>query len=578
MKTPYRLVKSIAEAVKLFDSSATLFVDTETVKLYGTTRLVQFYQAGWDSVVIVEWPNNFELICTLANYHTVYHNAHYDLTTFQQNSSYHVAPDNFDCTFLLSRLAYSDQEKFSLDDVMLCALGFDPYALQGLNKKGLQASDWTRRILSDDQLCYAATDVYYLPYVWEQVKHHVDDISYKLDIYTLKYCLSFQWHGMPLDVKRLEAKYAANLKEIAEIALPINANSYQQVRQYLATTASDDLGLAYMELEGNEKAKAVRRTRKLRKQNSFMDKFKASGERIYGKFKPSARSGRLTSDDQNLQQLPRALKELFGLSQDQGRVLIYADYSQLELRTVCAITSCNLMAELFRKGTDLHTYTAEFLFGVTEDKAKAKKQRQVAKGFNFLALYGGGIPMLISVLVKQMMILLTEQEASSIRNKWRKLWKEIFGWQQAGINAWQKGRLGKTPLGRKYKAKMMTDQLNIENQGAGAEVAKLALHYFMRDYYMNYPADWNVLVCNFIHDSYILEAPNDPAVYEVIARDLATSMQKAWFEMSKCFRITDLPMPVSVAVGYNWGDIENEELANLFDFTLEPMAMYEVVQ
>ena len=51
-------------------------------------------------------------------------------------------------------------------------------------------------------------------------------------------------------------------------------------------------------------------------------------------------------------------------------------------------------------------------------------------------------------------------------------------------------------------------------------------------------------------------------------------MQLAWFEMSKLFKIKDLPMPVDVSVGFNWGDIEDDDCTNVWDFTLEPQAMY----
>lgn len=592
MRTPYRMVDTLAEAVSFIDGSLPLFVDTEGLGLYKKTRLLQLYQAEWDAVIMVPWVEEFEVLTLLNNYHQVYHNAHYDLTTFQEQSKmFAYVPPNYDCTLLLSRLAIPDKEEYSLDAVMSYVLGYDPYDRQGLNKKALQKSNWKRDNLSDDQLAYAATDVYYMPQVWEAVCGAREDTSYKLDKHTLTYCLKFQWEGMPVDMKRLNSKLSSLNKEIKEANAPINVNSYQQVRSFLDTTESDDLALARMEISGNDKAKLVRAVRKKRKQVSFLEKFARLmvSDRILGKFKPSARSGRLTSNDQNLQQLPRSLKEVFGVHPGEGRILLYADYPQLELRTICAIVHCTLMEQIFRDGTDLHTYTAEFIFGTMEailaecdgDEEKAKKiwkrNRQIAKTCNFSLLYGGGINMFISILISAAGILIGEGEANRIRQKWRKLWKEIFGWQERGIKRWRAGQLGSTPLGRKYKAKRMTDYLNIENQGAGAECAKLALHYFMQDYHCNYPEDWDVKVCNFIHDSYILEVPDDPEVYKQIAEDLARCMQLAWFELSKCMKVKDLPMPINVAAGYNWGDIESDDVPNVFDYELEPYAMLKEV-
>lgn len=590
MRVPYRIVDTLAEVVKQLDPSLPLAIDSETLGFYGEFRLIQFYQRHLNEVLIVEWPDAFQFLAMFNSFEQVYHNAHYDITTTQVQAGMHTyIPAKFECTFLASRLALPDKESYSLDNVMSYVLGYDPYTRQGLNKSGLQKSDWSKKILSDDQLVYAATDVFYLLDVYDAVSSAFEDTNYQLDKSTLKSCWLFQWHGMPVDLDRLEAKLVENETIIKQAKSPINVNSYKQVRDYLGIDASDDLFLAELEIKGDEKAKLVRKVRKLRKQNSFMEKFKRTmtdSGRILGKFKPSARSGRLTSDDQNLQQLPRALKGLFGVRKDSGRILVYVDYPQLELRTIAAIVNCAAMIDLFREGKDLHTFTADFIFGSydqvlaacdgDEEEAKTiyKRNRQIAKTCNFSLLYGGGIRMFISILIKTAMILLTEREGNTARKKWRMLWREIFAWQERGISDWKKGKMGATPLGRKYKANRMTDHLNIENQGAGAEVAKLALHYFMRDCFSQYPKEWNVLICDFIHDSFILEVPDDPVIYEQISHDLARCAQLAWFEMSKCFKVKDVPMPINIGVDYNWGDIENDDHENVYDYTLDAYATF----
>lgn len=569
MKTPYRLEKSLVVAFLQVNVDEPVFLDTETCGLYGKVRLLQMYQAGWPEVIMVEWPNVFELMAKLRLVHNVYHNAHYDVTVLQQTSDTREVPPKLDDTFLLARLAFPLEEKFSLDAVMKYCLGYDPYERQSLDKQKLQKTKWDVLVLSEDQLLYAATDVYYMPHVWEAVKDKRETPSYKLDMHVLRRCLDFQWNGMPVDKDRLFETYEHNEHKIQDYDVPINVNSWQQVRPYIGEDESDDLALARFSLQGNDKAKAVRAVRKLRKQNSFLDKFDTMDDRIYGKFKPSARSGRLTSNDQNLQQLPRALKGVFGYRPDAGRVLIYADYAQLELRTICAITQCRTMEDLFREGADLHGFTAEMIFG----KDYTKAQRQLTKTYNFSFLYGGGIAMLINILLKTADILISESQANRDRKRWRNLWKEIYAWQEQGILSWQRGRLGSTPMGRQYKAKMMTDQLNIENQGAGAEVAKLALHYLGPT--LDEAED--AKLCNFIHDSFIIDAPDDPAIYEPLAIKMAEAMQEAWFEMSKLFQITDLPMPVDVKVGYNWGDIEDDDIEDVWIYNLEPYKMLERV-
>lgn len=538
MNTPYKIV-TLSELV--LDSSKPVCFDSETVGKYGRIRLAQFYQQGEAEVQLVEWPEPFALAALLGSYRTYMHNCHYDITTIQQNTDTRWIPKQFDDTFLLSRLAFPRSQAFDLESMLTLACGFDPYERQHLDKKKLQKSNWGVAKLSEDQYLYAATDVYYLPVLIARIEQCEETISYKLDMHALRYSLDFQWNGMPVDPERINARYRANQARIAELAVPINVNSYQQVRKYLETTESDDLALAKMALEGNQKAADLRETRKLIKQNSFLSKY-SNHTTLFGKFKPSARSGRFTSDDENLQQIPRSLKGCF--TAEEGKVLIFADYAQLELRTICAITACTLMAEKFYAGEDLHDFTTEMIFGT----GWTKEQRQLTKTANFNFLYGGGVGVFISILIKSANMLISEREGYALRKRWRNLWREIYHWQEKGIDAWKKQKAWATPLGRQYVGKMMTDQLNIQNQGAGAEVSKLALHYL----YPKIPA--GAQLCNFIHDSFILQA--EPEVADETAQLLADSMQEAWREMSKCFAIKDIPMPVEVRIGTNWGDIE----------------------
>ena len=617
-KVPYTLT-TLAEVQSAVNVDEHLFVDTETDKLYGTVRLAQFYQVGWDSVLMVERPEIYSLTAFLGTTRNVAHNIHYEVTVCQQNTDTRFIPDRMEDTFLLARLAFPEKEKFSLDEVMGYCLGTDPYKQQGLKKSELQKSNWSQAKLSEDQLLYAAADVYYLPAVLDKVIKCNQDFSYKLDMLTLVYCLDFQWNGVPLHKSRFFEKYdevSNNVNTWME-QCPVNVNSWKQVREWLQVDRSGDLDLAEFELDPNypdrermcyfgnvgmklhEAAGLIRKIRKERKKLSFLDKFEATVKdgSIYGKFKPSARSGRLTSDDQNLQQLPRSLKCVFGVEEDQGEILLYSDYAQIELRHICAITECRTMEKLFREGLDLHTYTADMIFGdlqsiidnrvlelhseteeqcLEEAKKIYKRNRQISKTCNFSLLYGGGITMFIGILIQTANLVISEVEANKTRAKWRNLWREIYAWQERGIAAWRKGRLGSTPAGRKYSAKMMTDQLNIENQGGAADVNKLAMHYLvpkLRAYNEEHGTSYRI--ANNIHDSFILRGEDQPEHYKAVGEIMAREMQRAWFECSKLLKIKDLPMPVQVIAGYNWGDIETDDFEHPWTFELPPYEMLE---
>ena len=571
----YSGVTMIYKIVKLenviVDESLPLFTDTETCGLYGKVRLLQCYQRGWPLVLLVEWPNSIQLAAFMLKHYTIWHNAHYDITTVQQQSGTRFVPQKFDDTFLAARIAKPYWVEYTLDATITSVIGYDPYRKAGLEKSKLQKSDWSKPVLTEDQLLYAALDVKYMPEVWDSVCSAADTPVYQLDMSSLRIALDFQWNGMPVDSARLNTEYTKISKELAAIPMPINANSWQQVRKWLNVEQSDKKFLSELALRGNDKARAVLDVRTRRKLISFLEKYDV--DKVIGKFKPSARSGRFTSSDENLQQIPRALKKIFGYPVDSDRILIYSDYAQLELRTICAILAVKLMEEMFRKGIDLHGYVASVLFG----ENWTKKDRQVTKTYNFNLLYGGSVGMVLSILITYG-LLIEERLANRHKRKWLDLFKEIAKWQEKQIAAWRRGDLGSTPFGRKYVGNLMTDQMNIMNQGAGAEVAKLALHYFA-PWLSNYNKECgtNVKIANYIHDSFILDAPNDPEVYKPVATKLAECMQEAWFEMSKLYKIKDLPMPVEVSVGFNWGDIEDDDCTNVWDFTLEPQAMYAKV-
>ncbi len=575
MKVPFRIV-TMQELTTATNFAHKVACDTETMGLYGKIRLFQVFQRDWDEVLIVDTPSHLEVVAYLAKADSIWHNAHYDFTTIAPR----FAPKKFADTFLMSRLAEPQYQEYSLDACMERALGFDPYAEQGLDKKALQKSNWSKP-LTNDQYLYAATDVYYLFEVYDRCTPALETEAYRLDILSLLEAIDFQCNGMAVQDHRIYEEYVNCIKKLKNIEwqtsgvgwhfehgghsipMPFNPRSAPQTKAALGLeSSSKDVLAEAAVIQGNKEAANVTTARSLMKLIGFLEKYE-KGERLYGKFKPSARSGRFTSDDENLQQIPRALKTVFGAP--PGRILVFADYAQLELRTICAIVGVSVMETLFREGKDLHGYVAEMLFGENYEKS----DRQVTKTYNFNLLYGGSVGMVLSILLTYGQYV-EPRQAARHKQKWLNLFKELNKWQQECIAKWRKGKLNSTPFGRAYKAKLMTDFMNIMNQGAGAEVAKLALVYLQRKLRAN--PKYDAVLCNFVHDSFIIECPDDPAIYQPVGVLLAECMQDAWFQMSKNFKIKDLPMPVDVKVGNNWGDLENDKNVD-WEFTLEPYKM-----
>ena len=129
---------------------------------------------------------------------------------------------------------------------------------------------------------------------------------------------------------------------------------------------------------------------------AFADKLpahiNANTGRVHTTFKPTgARTGRLSSSEPNLQQIPaqgdRGRRMRGAFVADPGNLLVAADYSQIELRILAHASSDPGLIEAFRGGYDFHTATAAKLFGVRVDKVD-KELRRRAKAVNFGIVYG----------------------------------------------------------------------------------------------------------------------------------------------------------------------------------------------
>ena len=117
--------------------------------------------------------------------------------------------------------------------------------------------------------------------------------------------------------------------------------------------------------------------------------------KIHTNFKQTGTAtGRLSSSDPNLQNIPiktelgREFRKFF-LPADRDYVLVDADYSQIELRLLAAISNDETMQEAFREGTDIHTTTASKVFGVPAEQVTVELRKR-AKAVNFGIVYGIG--------------------------------------------------------------------------------------------------------------------------------------------------------------------------------------------
>lgn len=547
----------------------------------------------------------------------VIHNASFDLACLVNDSSrfkidikdrdYPFKAENFEDTLILAKLTFFRiLDSFTLDKCFEAVLGFNPYTEYAKSagikdietfKKSMQksfVSTKTRNKMiakpTKEQIDYAAIDVFYLPRLFRACNEKLNDWCYKLDKLFIQYALKWQQNGLPISKVELEKERKETLaliksteKSLKELGAPEGflVNSAIQAKKFLNEndTSSKTLKSLLLQIPRLEqevpdsdeltkcyRAELIYRQRKLLKKLNFLERF--DFDRIKGYFAPLTASGRAMcsgaklldkskDNTDNLMQIPRNLHNLIGFDEGE-KLLVYADFAQLELRTACAAQGDEVLFDLFMNGKDLHKFAATKIYNCEESEVN-KIQRTMAKFSNFCLLYMGSANMFRAVVTE-----LGDREPPSeaecieIVKKWKTLYPGIKAWHNRLLNQFKLGNMiGSTLNGRPYKAQLYTDLAAIENQGLGAEIAKLVIHYLHKDKEQLGEIELKLLV--FIHDSFILEAKNlDEA--KILAKYLGDTMVKAWKQGIKNARLPNLEMPTEVEVIKNWNDIETDKV------------------
>jgi DNA polymerase-1 len=246
----------------------------------------------------------------------------------------------------------------------------------------------------------------------------------------------------------------------------------------------------------------------------------------------------MSSSDPNLQNIPRDPKYRTCFRAPEGRVLIKADYSQIELRIAAAIAKDRRMLEAYRQGLDLHTLTAQMVLGRNE---VTKEDRQRAKAMNFGLIYGMSAETLREHARNNYDVELSEAEAQEFRRRFFQTYRGIADWhereRQAGPHdvRTRSGRLVRN-------VEKFTNRLNTPVQGTGADGLKrsMALMWERRS---QVPVD--VKFCLAVHDELVVECNETDA--QAVADWLRACMTDGMQDL-----IPEVPVEVEVRVGRAW--------------------------
>ncbi len=196
-------------------------------------------------------------------------------------------------------------------------------------------------------------------------------------------------------------------------------------------------------------------------------------------------TGRLSSNNPNLQNIPvrtergREIRKAF-VPRDNKHILMSADYSQIELRIVAAISGDTNMCQAFMDGTDIHTATAARVYNV-EEKDVTKEMRYKAKSVNFGIIYGQGAFGLADNLG------ISRTEAKEIIENYKKEFPGIQKYMDDTINFARENGYVETLMGRKRWLRDINsanftvrgfaerNAINSPIQGTAADMIKLAM-------------------------------------------------------------------------------------------------------
>jgi DNA polymerase-1 len=259
-------------------------------------------------------------------------------------------------------------------------------------------------------------------------------------------------------------------------------------------------------------------------------------------------TGRLSSTDPNLQNIPirgqtgRQIRRAFVAP--EGRVLLAADYSQIELRLMAHFSQDEALLSAFRAGRDIHQATAAEVLGIALEDVTADQRRQ-AKAINFGLLYG----MSSFGLSKQ--LNLSRGEAQSYINQYFSRYPGVYEYMQRTRQLASDQGVVQTLLGRRlytpdiHARNMMVRQgaeraaINAPLQGSAADIIKLAM--IQVDKIL--PKDQALMLLQ-VHDELVFEVDAD------IADTLAPQLKAVMQDVIKI----DVPLIVDVGRGNNWDE------------------------
>ena len=262
-----------------------------------------------------------------------------------------------------------------------------------------------------------------------------------------------------------------------------------------------------------------------------------------------AATGRLSSNNPNLQNIPirtprgQQIRKAF-IPRDKDHILMAADYSQIELRIIAALSKDPAMVNAFKNNEDIHASTAARVFHVPPEEV-TREQRSNAKTVNFGIIYG------VSAFGLSQQTNLNRSESKELIDNYYASYPELKQYIADQVNFAREHGYVATVLGRRRYLKDINSQnavvrgaaernaVNAPIQGSAADIIKLAMIRIHQKIKME---NWQSKMLLQVHDE---------LVFDVLKSEKEDFEKMVKTEMENAFDI-GLPLLVDIGFGDNW--------------------------
>ena len=363
---------------------------------------------------------------------------------------------------------------------------------------------------------------------WKEKNPHLYDIKVKL-----------KHNYAPVTIG-----YGVGLKAIEKTAKGVPSVSSDVLANYFGNPVVDDL-LEY---------------RRLTKLETFIKSWEEIqvNDRIYPSFNITARTGRTTCSNPNIQQIPQDKNVRNLIEARPGWKIKEQDYSQIELRVASMFSGDENMQHAYQSGSDLHSKTTELLFGDTSSLSpqEQKRKRTEAKSMNFGFLYGMSAKTFVDY-AKGYGLNITEEESEGFRNNFFKAYPTLLQWHEDCKNYARANGYTWSPIGRKrflpdinssnFRARGQAERQSINSgvQGFASDMCTSAL----ADIVFSKEIDHDrCIVLGSVHDAILFEIREDYV-------DEVSPIINKIMEKPSIIEGIDIPIPIIAdsEVGKAWG-------------------------